>query len=252
MSEEVLAYESAGDGPPILFIHGLTFAAKTWDPIIARLRDRFRCVAVDLPGHGGSAGSGADQRATCARIRATAEAAGIDAPLVVGHSAGAVFATAYGGLYPATGVVNVDQTLAVAGFAAFVQQLAPALRGPDFDSAFAPFRQSIGVDRLPEPERSRVASTQRIEQEVVLDHWTVPLTTPPAELQAEINGLLDAVTVPYLLLMGEAISDGDRELLRAHVPSAQLEEWPGNGHMVHLAQPDRFAERVAAFAAAAG
>jgi pimeloyl-ACP methyl ester carboxylesterase len=248
----VLAYESAGDGPPILFIHGLTFTAKTWDPIIARLRDRFRCVAVDLPGHGGSAGSGADPRTMCARIRATADAAGIAAPLVVGHSAGALLATGYAGMFPATGVVNVDQTLAVEGFAGFVQQLAPALRGADFPSAFAPFRASIAVDRLPEPERSRVAATQRIEQSVVLDHWTGPLTTPPAQLQGEINGLLDAVTVPYLLLMGEAISDGDRDLFRAHLPSAQLEEWPGNGHMVHLAQPDRFAERVAGFAAAAG
>jgi pimeloyl-ACP methyl ester carboxylesterase len=252
MTEEVLAYESAGDGPPILFIHGMTFTAKTWDPIIDRLRDRFRCVAVDLPGHGGSTGSGADPRTTCARIRATADAAGIGAPLVVGHSAGALTATGYAAMFPATGVINVDQTLVVEGFAGFVQQLAPALRGPDFASAFAPFRSSIGVDRLAEPERSRVAATQRIEQSLVLDHWTGPLTTPPAQLQAEVNGLLDAVTVPYLLLSGELISDADRNLLRAHLPSAQLEEWPGNGHMVHLAEPDRFARRVADFAAAGG
>ncbi len=71
------------------------------------------------------------------------------------------------------------QMMLVGPFAGFVQQLAPALRGPDFISAFAPFRESIGVDRLPEPERSRVAATQRLEQSVVLDHWTGPLTTPP-------------------------------------------------------------------------
>jgi pimeloyl-ACP methyl ester carboxylesterase len=249
MSDDPLAYESTGEGPPILFIHGLTFTRQTWAPIVERLRDRFQCVAVDLPGHGDSTGSGADPHTVCARIHASATATGLDKPLVVGHSAGALTATGYATLYPTSGVVNVDQTLAVQQFARFVQQLADALRGPDFDRAFTPFRSSMGVDQLPEPERSRVVGTQRTKQSVVLDHWTRPLATQPLELQAEINGLLDAVTVPYLLLAGRPVSEDDRNLLLAHIPSAQIEQWPGNGHMVHLAEPDRFAERVARFRA---
>jgi pimeloyl-ACP methyl ester carboxylesterase len=50
-----LVYEECGTGFPVVFIHGLTFNRSTWRPILDRLAGRFRCVAVDLPGHGGSA-----------------------------------------------------------------------------------------------------------------------------------------------------------------------------------------------------
>jgi pimeloyl-ACP methyl ester carboxylesterase len=249
MTGDLLAYVEAGSGPTILFIHGMTFTGRTWDPIVTRLADRFRCISVDLPGHGASRGSGADPRVVCSRIYATLSAAGVQDPVVVvGHSAGALMATGYATVYPTAGVVNVDQTMLVAPFAGFVQQLSPALRGPDFISAFGPFSDSIGVGRLPEPERSRVAATQHIEQSVVLDYWTGPLTTPPPVLQQEIDALLDAVRVPYLWLAGDVIPLPERELLLSHLPTAQIEEWPGSGHMVHLAEPDRFATRVAQFA----
>jgi pimeloyl-ACP methyl ester carboxylesterase len=245
--DEPLAYSDTGSGPPLLFIHGLTFSRQTWDPIVDRLSDRHRCIAVDLPGHGVSGGSGADPRAVVTRLHATAAAAGVDTPVVVGHSAGALMATGYAASYPTSGVVNVDQATLVAPFAGFVQHLAPALRGTDFASAFAPFSGSIGVDRLPEPERTRVAGTQHVEQGLVLDYWTGPMTMSPPLLQQEMDAMLDSVKVPYLWIAGEALQPADRQHFLSHVPEADIEEWPGYGHMVHLATPDRFAARVADF-----
>jgi pimeloyl-ACP methyl ester carboxylesterase len=72
---------------PLVFVHGLTFSRRTWDPVVTQLRDSFRCVAVDLPGHGESGGSGADPRATCERLNRTLDALGVERPVVVGHSA---------------------------------------------------------------------------------------------------------------------------------------------------------------------
>ncbi len=225
----------------------MTFSKETWDPIVDRLRDRFRCIAVDLPGHGGSTGSGADPIAVVARIQATVVAHAAVRPVVVGHSAGALHATGYAGAYDAAGVVNVDQSLRVASFAGFVQRLAPALRGQEFDTAFQPFRASIGVDMLPEPERGRVLTMQRIDQQLVLDHWSKPLTETPADLQSEIDSLLDRVTAPYLWLVGGPVDPADRDHLLAHVTHASIETWSTLGHMAHLAEPDRFAARVAQF-----
>ena len=55
MAVEPLAHlDTGGDLPAIVFIHGMTFSRQTWDPIVDRLKDRFRCLAVDLPGHGAS------------------------------------------------------------------------------------------------------------------------------------------------------------------------------------------------------
>ena len=43
-----------GGGPPVVLLHGLGGAARNWDEIVPRLVDRYRVVALDLPGHGSS------------------------------------------------------------------------------------------------------------------------------------------------------------------------------------------------------
>ncbi len=249
MAVEPLAHlDTGGDLPAVVFLHGMTFSKETWDPIVDRLRDRFRCLTLDLPGHGRSSGSAADPQAVVERIHATVIDTAVVRPVVVGHSAGALHATAYAAAHDSAGVVNLDQSLRVAPFAGFIQHLAPALGGPDFDTAFEPFAASIGVERLPEPERGRVLATQRIDQQLVLDHWSKPLTASPADLQTEIDALLDRLTVPYLWLAAGPVDVADRDHLMAHVAQAQIETWSSMGHMAHLAEPDRFAARLTQFA----
>jgi pimeloyl-ACP methyl ester carboxylesterase len=48
------AYIDVGDGPPVLFVHGLFVSAYMWHQVVAELRDDRRCVAYNLPHHGGS------------------------------------------------------------------------------------------------------------------------------------------------------------------------------------------------------
>lgn len=43
-----------GTGAPILFLHGGSLTAHTWDLVALTLCDTFRCVALDLRGHGNS------------------------------------------------------------------------------------------------------------------------------------------------------------------------------------------------------
>ena len=44
-----------GTGAPIVFLHGGALTAHTWDLVCLALCDKFRCVALDLRGHGDSA-----------------------------------------------------------------------------------------------------------------------------------------------------------------------------------------------------
>ncbi len=90
-------------------------------------------------------------------------------------------------------------------------------------------------------------TTQRIDQQLVLDHWDKVLTESPSALQAEIDALLDRVTVPYLWLAAGPVDAAVRDHLLAHVPQAHIETWSSLGHMAHLAEPDRFAARVSQF-----
>lgn len=47
-----LAYVDEGQGPPLLMLHGNPTWSFVYRDVIAGLRDRFRCIAPDLPGFG--------------------------------------------------------------------------------------------------------------------------------------------------------------------------------------------------------
>lgn len=49
-----LAWREAGDGPPLVLLHGLGGSRLSWEPQLAGLSDRHRVVAWDLPGYGAS------------------------------------------------------------------------------------------------------------------------------------------------------------------------------------------------------
>lgn len=53
-----LHVEVAGDGPPLVLLHGWAMHGGVFAPLVARLRTGFTLHVVDLPGHGGSRGSG--------------------------------------------------------------------------------------------------------------------------------------------------------------------------------------------------
>jgi pimeloyl-ACP methyl ester carboxylesterase len=242
-----LAYEDRGTGFPVVFIHGLTFSKETWRPIVDRLVDRYRCVAIDLPGHGESAGLPRSMDEVMGRIHQLLTGLRIERPVIVGHSYGAVVVTGYAAQMPVAGVVTVDQTLLVEPQLRMAQQLEPVLRGPNFAAAFEPIRRSIGVELLPEPLRSSTQATQTVRQDLVVSYWYDLENRSPKEMQALLDSLSAGITVPYLAIFGRQLPEEDRAYLREHVRTLELEEWPDGGHMVHLMEPDRFADRLAAF-----
>jgi pimeloyl-ACP methyl ester carboxylesterase len=52
--KRIHALDWEGDGPCALFLHGGALSAHTWDLLCSLLRKRYRCVAMDLRGHGDS------------------------------------------------------------------------------------------------------------------------------------------------------------------------------------------------------
>src|SRR5215210_1612907 len=49
-----IAYERAGEGPPLVFVHGAAEDGRVWRPQLAALADEFTVVAWDEPGAGRS------------------------------------------------------------------------------------------------------------------------------------------------------------------------------------------------------
>lgn len=89
---------SRGSGYPVLFIHGMPTSSRLWNGIIDRLRDRFTCLAVDLPGLGRSPKIpyGPKQLELLAdQIEKIREENNIEKWHVVGHDAGSAVAVHY-------------------------------------------------------------------------------------------------------------------------------------------------------------
>lgn len=50
LPQGTVRYHECGDGPPIVFLHGLLMAGSLWSGVMRRLAGRgFRCIAPDLP-----------------------------------------------------------------------------------------------------------------------------------------------------------------------------------------------------------
>ena len=241
-----LAHDDLGAGQPVVFLHGLTFDRRTWRPILERMGDSVRSIAIDLPAHGKSAGAPAALEIVAEHVHDLLVSLTAERPIVVGHSMSGGIAAAYALAHPTAGVVFVDNGPEIRPFAELLQRLEPALRGPGFAGVWPQFEASLGLERIPEPVRSLVLDAHEVKQDVVVGYWEPFLETDPVELQASIDTRMSRFDVSCLAVFGRPLSDGERERFR-RLPDVQLEEWTGDGHFVHLVDPDRFATRLKKF-----
>jgi pimeloyl-ACP methyl ester carboxylesterase len=242
-----LAYETHGGGTPVVFLHGLTFNRTMWQPIIERLGEGVCSIAFDLPGHGDTAGGPCNLHEAAARVNSALGSLGIGEPLIVGHSISSGIASIYAASYSVCGLVNVEGTFDIRPTAELVRRLEPVLRSDRFADAFARYQQSMGFEHVPEPLRAQTLESQNIRQEVVLGYWEQLFRDGPGEVQREVDAGMASIDAPCLCVFGHGLSAGERTRLHDQLSDLQIEEWPDRGHLVHLAEPDRFAARLRSF-----
>jgi pimeloyl-ACP methyl ester carboxylesterase len=129
----------AGEGPPLLLLHGLSGSARWWERNIPALSAAHRVIAVDLPGFGGTH---RDSRfvleEAAAGLASLLDDLGIERAHVVGHSMGGLVAGGLAADHPArvdrlvlvdAGFISLDPGLArrAAGLAAAVRWSSPSL-----------------------------------------------------------------------------------------------------------------------------
>jgi pimeloyl-ACP methyl ester carboxylesterase len=241
-----LAFDDEGTGSPVVFLHGLTFDRRTWRPIVERLDGVVRTIAIDLPAHGESGGVPVDLNQVATQVNELLASLEVESPIVVGHSMSGGVAAFYAAAHPTAGVVFVDSGPEIKPFAELVHQLEPLLRGPQFPAVWERFEVSLGLDLIPEPQRSLVHETHKVDQDVVLGYWDELLRTEPDTMQELVDTQVRMIDTPCLGIFGRPVTPGERERI-SWSPDSELEEWVGHGHFVHLVEPDRFAARLLEF-----
>ncbi|WP_298123812.1 alpha/beta hydrolase [Brevundimonas sp.] len=110
-----LHFVAAGEGVPLLLVHGWMGSSHHWRKVIPLLAARHRVVAVDMRGYGDSDKpyGGYDGRTLAEDLRQVCVALGLDRPIVVGHDMGALPALLMAAETPEAvrGLVYVDEPL---------------------------------------------------------------------------------------------------------------------------------------------
>ncbi|MCM2393814.1 alpha/beta fold hydrolase [Streptomyces albipurpureus] len=126
------AYRMAGKGAAVVLIHGIGDSSATWTEIIPGLARRYRVLAPDLLGHGGSDKPRGDYSpgAYANGLRDLLSALGIDRATLVGHSLGGAVAAQFAYQFP-----ERTERLVLVGSGGIGRQVTPLLRAATLPGA---------------------------------------------------------------------------------------------------------------------
>ena len=206
-----LRYLVAGEGEPLLLVHGLGGAAANWLAVAPLLLGGRRLLVPELPGHGGSAAlpAAASLNAYADRLGLLLEHEGLASAAVVGHSLGGAIALRLSIRRP-----DVVSALALAGAAGISSGTRNARYALTITGIVKPGRRLA-------PHRRRIARSNALKR-VVFGRWGA--SDPPglrAELaEAFLSGPArhtDTVSAAQALVRDDPRPDLDRVRCRSLV-----------------------------------
>ena len=218
-------YRTAGEGPPVVLVHGMLNSSRHWRHVALGLADRHRVVVPDLIGHGDSATPRGDYSigAHAAVIRDLLAALEIESATFVGHSLGGGIAMQFFYQFP-----DQVERLALVSSGGLGQEVSPLLRGAALPGASALVwaashpRVLAGLDRL-----AARLDTRRAGSAVQLRAFTRALSPlQPAGARGAFLQTLRSVIDRH----GQHVSAVDRLYLLGPVPT--LVVWGGRDRTI--------------------
>jgi esterase len=250
-----LSHEVAGDGPPLIILHGLFGSARNWRAIAKGLADSHRVWSIDLRNHGDSPWD-ADMtyEAMAGDIKAFMARHGLEGAALMGHSMGGKVAMTLALTEPSL----VGQMIVV--------DIAPVQRPPDLrsyvramariDLSTVRRRAEVG-DLLASTVEDRSVRAFLLQNLVMTDgapRWRLNLEAIDRQMEA-IGGfpepLLDRqYERPTHFITGALsayVKPEHRDLVLRLFPAVTMSVIAGAGHWVHAEKPESFLRAVRRF-----
>jgi pimeloyl-ACP methyl ester carboxylesterase len=234
---------TAAGAPAIVFVHGAIVSA-IWGPQVTRLRDRFRCVTVHLPGHGRLASDAFTLDAAVEALRAAVDTTSGGRAVVVGLSLGGYVSIAFAARYPerVRGLVVADASLEPVGLAGV------AVRAYGWYMRWLP----AGLVREVNVAMFRRAYGRALATELAAGYDSRAGGRAVRSLPGErFRDRLRAFGGPVLILNGDRdrIFTAAEKRFVAGLPNVTVRRLAGASHLSNLDQPDAFAEAITTFVA---
>jgi len=255
-----IAYRDSGSGTPVVLLHGLMAHGGFFDGQAA-LAENFRIIAIDLRGHGesaGAAGAAPGVERMAADIAELAEALELEGAIIAGWSLGATVlwhVLAGPAAQRFAGAVVIDMTARVKNDAEWDLGLSPeacearsiAIRD-DFESFALTAGQAIFAQPVAPAHRKLADWASR---EFAGNDAAAMASVWASLVRQDMRALLDRIQHPTLIVHGgrsELYGDDTAGHLVAALPHARAVRFENSGHAPHLEEPELFNATLTDFA----
>ena len=246
LGEIEITNREVGQGPALMFVHGLGGGSAAWSAQFESFSDRYRVIAWDAPGYGGSVDFSMDTPMVRDYVDVLAQfldALGVEAVHLVGHSFGGIIIAAYNRRFPGR-VLSLTLLQAVTGFNALepgrLQELYQARRTEVESMAakdFAEFRARKSL--APGASPALVARAAEISYSLRPKGY---LQAYQAMCAASIFDELAGINTPALVIAGVQDQTAPQEhcqAIAAAIPGSRFDIIEGTGHVIYLEAPER-------------
>ncbi len=282
IGKETLAYLDEGQGEVVLMVHGNMSSSIHYEPLITRIKDKYRCIAVDLRGFGDSTYNNRfdtlDELAE--DVNLLLEGLKIDSCYLVGWSNGGGVSLKLCAMYPQKIKKFFDiEGASLKGYPLYVKDekfkstgeayrdkehlatdplsVAPMVRifgSGDGAMMASIWDATIYTVNKPTPEQSELWISETMKQRNIIDlDWALASLNMSNEYTpyGKGDGSIEKITCPVALTMGEkdAVVPGYMvmENYNALGDKATLLPYENCGHSPMVDCPDKLAEDVLKF-----
>jgi pimeloyl-ACP methyl ester carboxylesterase len=227
----------------LIFIHGSGSDHNVWSSQYSKLHKQFNILAINLPGHGRSSGSGEDEVENYKRwVKKLLDIVELNNPILVGHSLGAAITLNYALNHPQSinGIVPVGGGIKMPVNAAILEGLKA--NPQEFIELICKFSLA---------KENRARFFEPLKESLSPANIDVLYDDLVACNKLDLAGDIGKINLPALVICGaedKMMPSSSSHQIAAGIPGAKLYLIEGAGHMVMLEKPAEFNEALSNFA----